>query len=261
MRRATNAFGIALVLAALVLWECLVRLGDFPRWLLPGPLLVARALREQAGPLLWHTLHTLKAAALGTLLSVGSGILFGVLIHIWPLLRLNLYPLLVASQTVPTLVIAPLLTLWFGFGILPKVILVGLSCFFPITVGVIDGLRAADPELLALARSMDAKPARVFWRIRWPAALPYLFTGLRVALTYAVIATVVAEWMGADAGLGVYLTRSSHSYLTDRVFAAIIVIAGLSLLLFWGVNRLSTALLPWQSGQDRSTNGLRRNDD
>jgi ABC-type nitrate/sulfonate/bicarbonate transport system permease component len=231
----------------MVLWEVLVRWLELPPWLLPGPVRIMGAGRDTAELLVWHTLHTLKAAALGTALAVGGGLVFGVLIHTLPVLRFNLYPLLVASQTVPTLVVAPLLTLWFGYGILPKVLLVGLACFFPVTVGVIDGLEAADQELVALARTMGASPARLFWKIRWPSSLPSLFTGLRVAITYSIIATVVAEWMGADAGLGVYLTRASHSYLTDRVFAAIVVISALSLLLFWAVNRLAAMAIPWYS--------------
>lgn len=251
MRPGARLRGVILGLAVFALWELAVRLARVPRWLLPGPGAILRAAYETAGPLALHTLQTLKAAALGTLVSIAAGVSFGLLIHALPVLRLNLYPLLVASQSVPTLVIAPLLTLWFGFGILPKVILVGLACFFPVTVGAIDGLGAADPELIALARAMDARPARIFRHIRWPAALPSVFTGLRVALTYAVIATVVAEWMGAEAGLGVYLTRSSHSYLTERVFAAVFVISGLSLSLFWGINRLAARLLPWAAGNGR----------
>lgn len=247
MKPGTRLWGLALSAALLAAWEVAVRLTHAPVWLLPGPLRILEAAWETRGLLLWHTLHTLRAAALGTLVAVGSGVAFGVAIHAFPVLRLNLYPLLVASQTVPAIVIAPLLTVWFGFGILPKVILVGLACFFPVAVGVIDGLEAADPELVALARTMDATPARLFWQIRWPSALPAVFTGLRVALTYAVIATVVAEWMGADAGLGVYLTRSSHSYLTDRVFAAIAVISALSLVVFWGVNRAAERVMPWHT--------------
>lgn len=247
MKRAARLWGILGALALLAVWEGAVRLSDAPVWLLPGPSRILAAAWDTRELLFSHTLHTLRAAALGTLVAVGAGVAFGVLIHALPALRLNLYPLLVASQTVPTIVIAPLFTLWFGFGILPKVLLVGLACFFPVAVGVIDGLEAADPELVALARTMDATPVRLFWQIRWPSALPAFFTGLRVALTYAVIATVVAEWMGADAGLGVFLTRSSHSYLTDRVFAAILVISGLSLLLFWSVNWAARRVMPWHA--------------
>lgn len=247
MKRATKLWGLLGILAFLLAWEGAVRVSQAPVWLLPGPWRILTAAWETRALLFSHTLHTLRAAALGTLVAVGAGVAFGILIHAFPALRLNLYPLLVASQTVPAIVIAPLFTLWFGFGILPKVLLVGLACFFPVVVGVVDGLEATDPELVALARTMDATPARLFWRIRWPAALPAFFTGLRVALTYAVIATVVAEWMGAEAGLGVFLTRSSHSYLTDRVFAAILVISGLSLFLFWGVDWAARRVMPWHA--------------
>ena len=160
------------------------------------------------------------------------------------ILRSTLYPLLVASQSLPTIVVAPLLVLWFGFG-MPKVLLVVLACFFPICVGVVDGLSSVDVELVDLAKSMGARNWRMFWKIRWPASLPSIFTGIRVSATYAIIATVVSEWMGSQKGLGVYLTRSSHSFLTDRVFAVLFVIAGLSMAIFSGVNFLARKAAPW----------------
>lgn len=240
--------GLALLLIAAS--EAIVRAFGVPKWLFPAPSDVARAFVDTFPLLVVHTSATLSAALIGMTASATAGLALGILVFSWRPLRSTLYPLLVASQSLPTVVVAPLLVLWFGFGTLPKVLLVVLACFFPICVGVVDGLSSVDQELVDLACGMGAKPSRLFWKVRWPAALPSVFTGIRVSATYAIIATVVSEWMGSQKGLGVYLTRSSHSFLTDRVFAVLIVIAGLSMLIFAGVDLLARRAAPWYYGKE-----------
>lgn len=235
------AFAAASLLAA----ELIVRAFDIEPWIFPSPSAVFAALYDTAPLLLEHSLATVQAALLGIAASLAAGLMLGFLVFSSGFLRSTLYPALVASQSLPTIVVAPLLLLWFGFGILPKVMLVVISCFFPICVGTVDGLSSVDQELVELAKGMGAKPSRLFWRVRWPAALPHIFTGIRVSATYAVIATVVSEWMGSQMGLGVYLTRSSHSFRTDRVFAVLVIIALLSMGLFTLVNAISRGLSPW----------------
>ena len=225
--------------------EAVVRGFSIEPWIFPAPSTVLIALYETAPLLMQHTLATLGAASLGMAASLVAGLALGYMVFSSGFLRGTLYPALVASQSLPTIVVAPLLILWFGFGTLPKVLLVVLACFFPISVGVVDGLSSVDPELVEMAKGMDAKPSRLFWRIRWPAALPHIFTGIRVSATYAIIATVVSEWMGSQMGLGVYLTRSSHSFRTDRVFAVLVIITILSMGLFSLVNYISRRLSPW----------------
>lgn len=236
------------ILAALLLImavEAVVRAFAIEPWIFPAPSAVFAALYETAPLLMQHTLATLGAAALGMAASLVAGLALGYMVFSSGFLRSTLYPALVASQSLPTIVVAPLLILWFGFGALPKVLLVVLACFFPISVGVVDGLSSVDSELVEMAKGMDAKPSKLFWKLRWPAALPHIFTGIRVSATYAIIATVVSEWMGSQKGLGVYLTRSSHSFRTDRVFAVLVIITILSMGLFSLVNYVSRRLSPW----------------
>lgn len=239
--------------AAILVLEVALRFFSVPAWIFPAPSAVARAMLNNWRLLLDHTGATLKAAAIGMVASTAAGLALGYLVFSYGFLRKILYPALVASQSLPTIVVAPLLILWFGFGALPKVLLVVLACFFPICVGVVDGLSSVDQELVELANGMGAKPARLFRLIRWPAALPHIFTGIKVSATYAVIATVVSEWMGSQKGLGVYLTRSSHSFMTDRVFAALVIISALSMGLFQLVNVVSRKLSPWYYRKESDT--------
>ena len=239
--------------AAFIVLEAALRFFSVPAWIFPAPSAVARAILDTWRLLLDHTGATLKAAAIGMVASAAAGLALGYLVFSCGFLRKVLYPALVASQSLPTIVVAPLLILWFGFGALPKVLLVVLACFFPICVGVVDGLSSVDQELVELANGMGAKPARLFRLIRWPAALPHIFTGIKVSATYAVIATVVSEWMGSQKGLGVYLTRSSHSFMTDRVFAALVIISALSMGLFQLVNVVSRKLSPWYYRKESDT--------
>lgn len=235
----------ALFVLLLVIWEVVVRILNTPNWLLPGPsqvLLATWATRE----LLWmHTGQTLYETWLGLGLALVTGLLLAFAIDLAPLLRRTLYPLLVASQTVPIIAIAPLLIVWFGFGVLPKVIIVALVCFFPIAVNTADGLRSVDPDLVSLLRSMGANLWQVFLKARLPASLPLFFTGVKIAVTYAVIGAVIGEWVGASGGLGIFMLRSQHSYLVDQVFAAIMVVSLLSIAMFLAVTALERALLPW----------------
>ncbi|MGQ9674476.1 MAG: ABC transporter permease [Chloroflexota bacterium] len=244
-RRNAVVAPAALFALLLVVWETVVRILNTPNWLLPGPsqiLLAAWETRE----LLWmHSGQTLYETWLGLALALVAGLLLAFAIDSAPLLRRTLYPLLVASQTVPIIAIAPLLIVWFGFGVLPKVIIVALVCFFPIAVNTADGLRSVDPDLVSLLRSMGANRRQVFLKARLPASLPLFFSGLKIAVTYAVIGAVIGEWVGASRGLGIFMLRSQHSYLVDQVFAAIMIVSLLSITMFLAVTTLERALLPW----------------
>ena len=173
------------------------------------------------------------------------GVVCGALIDFSPWLRRALYPLLVASQTIPIIIIAPLLVLWFGFGLVSKSIVVLLVCFFPIVVALADGLRSADPELIKLFRAFGAGPLRIFWSVRLPGALPSLFSGVRIAIAYSVIGAIFGEYVGASAGLGFYMQLKQHSFSTAGVLAAIVVTALLSVALFASVALVERLALPW----------------
>jgi len=236
---------LLLILMLLVAWQVLTWLMKVPKWLLPSPWQIVVAgveARELLGP---HTWQTLKETWVGLGLAVTVGLGLALVIDFSSLLRRTVYPLLVASQTVPILALAPLLIIWFGYGILPKVIVVALVCFFPIVVSTADGLRVADPELIALLRAMGANRRQIFLKVRVPGALPSFFSGFKIAITYSVVGAVIGEWVGASRGLGIFMIRSSKSFLTDRVFAAIAVTSLLSIVMFAAVMLLERSLLPW----------------
>jgi ABC-type nitrate/sulfonate/bicarbonate transport system permease component len=236
---------LLLILLLLVAWQLLTWLLDVPKWLLPSPWQIVVAgveARDLLGP---HTWQTLKETWVGLGLAVALGLGLALVIDLSSLLRRTVYPLLVASQTVPILALAPLLIIWFGYGILPKVIVVALVCFFPIVVSTADGLRVADPDLIALLRAMGANKRQMFLKVRVPGALPSFFSGFKIAITYSVVGAVIGEWVGASRGLGIFMIRSSKNFLTDRVFAAIAVTSLLSIVMFAAVMLLERSLLPW----------------
>ena len=235
------------VLAVLLLavWEALVRWFALPAWLLPAPSQIVLTFVDQLAVLRGHVGATLVETALGMVLSllVGFGLAFAI--DAAPLVRRALYPLLVASQTVPIVAIAPLLVIGLGFGLLPKVLVVALVTFFPIVVNTVDGLQSADRDAVRLFQAMNANRWQTLRLLRIPAALPAICTGLKLAVTYSVIGAVFAEWIGANAGLGVYIARSLRAFRTDQVFVAAFVTALLSIVLFLLTAALERKLTPW----------------
>ena len=217
-----------------------------PRWFLPPPSAVASALVTSRGTLLHHTSVTLEEVALGFLLSFVLGVAFALAIASSNIVERAFYPFVIASQAIPIIALAPILLIWFGYGMTPKVIVVALICFFPIVVNTVDGLRSVDPELIDLLRSMGASNWTTYRVVRIPSSLPYLFSGTRIAAAVSVIGALIGEWVGSSAGLGYYMIRSAGQFATDKVFAAVLISALLGLLLFGMVSLLERLLLPWQ---------------
>lgn len=252
IRLSASSWPLA-ALPALVLvggWEGFVRAASVDPVFLPAPSRVLRATWESAGLLSLHGRQTLLEAVLGLGLALLAGVFFGVLVELSPLLRRSIYPLLVISQTIPMIALAPLLVIWFGFGIAPKLLVVALVCFFPLAVAMADGLASAEPDTVRLLRSMGASRAQLFFKVRLPQSLPYLFSGAKIAVTYAIIGAIFGEWVGAYEGLGIFMQRAKSSFRTDLVFAAILVTSLLSVGLFGLVALLERAMLPWH---DRAT--------
>jgi len=236
----------ALLLAALVAaWEGWVLLRHTPAYVLPSPGRVAGAFADAAPLLPAHVAATAAEAAAGLVVGAVAGVAIAVLVVSVPLARRVLEPLLVASQTVPMIVLAPLLVLWFGIGTTPKVVVVALITFFPVAVSTSAGLAGADPELLDLVRSMGADPTAVLRTVRLPAAVPAFFSGLRIAAAYAVAGAVVGELVAAEHGLGVFINRSRSSFRVDRIFVAVVIVAVLSALLFALVGLAGRLAAPW----------------
>jgi ABC-type nitrate/sulfonate/bicarbonate transport system permease component len=236
----------ALLAALFVAWEVYVSASDINVVTLPAPSRILDAGYTNRA-LLWdHSLVTLKETVLGLAVSICFGVALALIIDAWGVARRALYPLLVGSQTIPVVVIAPLMILWFGFELTPKIIVVTLYTFFPITVAFASGLAATSPEALVLMQTLGAGRLKTLLVLKVPQALPYLFTGLRIAVTYAMVGAVFAEWSGAREGLGIYVLLMKNSFRTDMVFAAVFLIALLSLALFVLVGAVEKAVVRWR---------------
>jgi ABC-type nitrate/sulfonate/bicarbonate transport system permease component len=237
---------LLIVLALFVAWELYVEVSGISRVTLPAPSRVLEAAWRNRDLLAENGVVTLQEAILGLAVSITLAVALALVLDAIPAVRRGLYPLLVGSQTLPVVVIAPLFVLWFGFGMTPKVLVVTLYTFFPITVAFASGLAAADPEARMLMRTLGASRWQTLRLLQVPQALPYFFTGLRIAVTYAMVGAVFAEWSGATSGLGNYVLLMRNSFRTDMVLAAIFVIAALSLLLFLLVGVIEKLVVRWR---------------
>ncbi len=230
----------------IVLWEVAVRVAKTPEYRLPAPSAIVVEIIDSWEVLLGHTAVTAYETVLGFLLGIAAACLFALaMVSIKPFEKIFM-PFAVVSQTIPLVALAPLLAIWFGFGILPKIILTVLVVFFPIAVNVTDGLKAVDPDLLEMMKGMGATKRQVFMKLRVPTAAPYFFTGLKISAAYAVMGAVISEWTGASKGLGIYMTRAMSSFKTAALFAAIAIIAILSILLFKLIRLLENKIITWK---------------
>jgi NitT/TauT family transport system permease protein len=236
-------------IAAVVVWEAAVRGLRLPEYLLPAPSAALAALVTEWRYLLLHTWVTAQEILWGFALAVAVGIPTAMAIVYSPALERSLYPLLVASQSVPKIAIAPLLIFWAGIGLFPKVLVAFLISFFPIIIDTVVGLRSVEPEMLSLARSMGASERRIFTKIRFPTALPNIFAGLKVAVTLAVVGAIVGEFIQADRGLGYALLQANAMLNTRLAFAAILILGAMGVALFLLVDWLERLLLPWHASQ------------
>ncbi|MFC4808543.1 ABC transporter permease [Paenibacillus sp. GCM10023250] len=226
----------AIVMAALLLlWQGAVWLFGTEAYVLPAPSAIAKQAMDSAPLLAHHMRATLGITLLGFGIGAAAGFLIAALLHVLPWVRAGFYPLLVLSQNVPVMAIGQLLVLWFGFGALPRVILIALVTFFPIAVATMTGLSKSDGKLYDYMRMIGASRSQLFWRLELPGAVPHLFSGLKIAASYAVISAIYAEAIGADSGLGYFMLIAQHGFETAKVFAAIGVIVLLSLALFGAI--------------------------
>jgi NitT/TauT family transport system permease protein/putative hydroxymethylpyrimidine transport system permease protein len=242
---------LAIVLALIGAWELAARLDVLAEglhiepFLVPAPSDIASSLWSDRGLLADNGWVTLKEVLGGFALSVVTGTTFAVVLHLWPTLRRAVYPLLVASQTIPIVVIAPILVVWLGFGIGPKLVIIALICFFPITVNTLDGLGSVDPDLVKMFRTLDASRWQTLRRVEAPTALPHFFSGAKIAVAIAVIGAVFGEWAGSSAGLGHLIQQASAQLQTARTFAAVAVLSALAILLFALLEALERRVAWW----------------
>jgi ABC-type nitrate/sulfonate/bicarbonate transport system permease component len=226
----------ALLLAALLgLWQLAASTGalkdalNLQSFLVPSPVEVAEALWDNRSLLAENAWVTLREMFFGILAAIVVGVGFAVLMHRWRVMRDAAYPLIVASQTIPIVVISPILVTWFGYGIAPKVVIIALVCFFPLTINALDGLRAVEPEAVKMMRSLDASRWQLFRRVEAPTALPHVFTGAKIAVVIAPIGAVFAEWAGSSAGLGHLIQSDTANFEVARQFATVAVLSAMAL--------------------------------
>jgi NitT/TauT family transport system permease protein/putative hydroxymethylpyrimidine transport system permease protein len=255
MTRVRQALPAALLLAALIgIWELYVDLhGSTFSLVLPAPHQVAKALFTDRGLLWSNFLVTAKEVLLGIVLATILGFVLAVSIHFSPTLRRAAYPLLVASQAVPVVILAPVLAFWLGFGLVPKLLVIALVSFFSIVVTTTAGFAAVDPDLLKLMRTFDASRLRTFWHVELPTALPGVFTGAKIAVAVSVIGAVFAEWNGSNSGLGYVILQSLPQLLAARGVAAVVILSLFAIALFSLLALAERVALPWvyRAGEDR----------
>jgi len=243
---------LLLVAALIGAWQVATSTGaiadalDLESFLVPSPAEIAESLWQNRALLAENAWVTLREILLGFGCALLAGLGCAVLLHLSTVLRHAAYPLLVASQTIPIVVIAPILVVWFGYGIAPKLLIVALICFFPIAVNTLDGLRSVDPDAIKMMRTLDASRWQVFRRVEAPTALPFLFSGARIAAAVAPIGAVFAEWAGSSSGLGHLILQDNAQLETARMFAAVFVLAAIALALFGLLALAERRVVPWR---------------
>lgn len=231
-----SLYPILTFLAIIIVWQVMVEIKDIPQYILPTPIDIIKVFITDYQNLFDNTLVTLYETILGFILALVVALTLGIIMDFVSVIRKSLYPILVVSQTIPTITIAPLLIIWFGFEALPKILMVALTCFFPILISFVDGLENIDKDYLNLFKTMKSSKLQTFIHLKLPMSMDKLFSGIKISVTYMVVAATVAEWLGGTQGLGVYMVRAKSAYALDKVFASTIIVVVLSLIFVGLVN-------------------------
>lgn len=252
LQSITNKSAPVIALAVIVfIWYICCDKEVVPAYMLPSPRDVFTAFFDNFTVMMQQAAVTLQEACYGLLIGVALAFITATLMDRFNFLYKALYPILVITQTIPTIAIAPLLVLWMGFGMAPKITLVVITTFFPIAIGLLDGYRSVDKDAVNLMRAMGANRLQIFRYVKLPNATGSFFSGLRISASYAVVGAVVSEWLGGFEGLGVYMTRVKKAYAFDRMFAVIVFISVISLLLMALVGLLQRLAMPWEAESKR----------
>lgn len=238
-------FPFIFFISLLLLWEILSRSGAVPAFILPAPSKIIISLVTGFSSMQFHILITLYEAFAGFMIAIALSFLIAVLMDSLYGFKKTVYPLLIISQTLPIIILAPLFVIWFGYGYTPKLVIVILICFFPVTISLMQSLSSVDRELIDLLRSMGSSKYQIYKYVKLPASMTGFFSGLKIAATYSIMGATIGEWVGGKNGLGVYMIRAKQSFATDRVFAAILVITVLSILLLKLIEYIEAKTMPW----------------
>ena len=231
-----SLYPILTFLAIIIVWQAVVEIKYIPQYILPTPIDIIKVFITDYQNLFDNTLVTLYETILGFILALLVALTLGIIMDFVSVIRKCLYPILVVSQTIPTITIAPLLIIWFGFEALPKILMVALTCFFPILISFVDWLENIDKDYLNLFKTMKSSKLQTFIHLKLPMSIDKLFSGIKISVTYMVVAATVAEWLGGTKGLGVYMVRAKSAYALDKVFASTIIVVVLSLIFVGLVN-------------------------
>lgn len=246
---------IIFILILLSLWEVVVRAGGIEKYIMPAPSDVINVLISDSKAMIPHIKATLYEGFVGFLAAIVIAIILAIIMDMVPLVKKALYPVLVISQTIPTIALAPLFIIWFGFGYLPKIIVVIIVCFFPIVISIVDGLEGVDEDLINHFKLMGASKLNIFIHLKLPYGMINFFSGMRIAATYSIMGAVIGEWLGGDKGLGVYMTRARSAYALDKMFASIVIIVIISMAIFALVSIMEKIFTPWNNKK----NSIKRN--
>jgi ABC-type nitrate/sulfonate/bicarbonate transport system permease component len=234
------------IVVLLVVWQVIVVVRQVPGYILTTPVRIGQALVGDFPLIAYHLQVTIYESLVGFGLSIGLAFILAVLMDGFSAVKKTLYPILVISQTVPIIALAPLFIIWFGFGILPKIIIVVIVCFFPIAISLVDGMDGVDDDYLKLFETMKATKTQTMLHLKLPFSMGAFFSGLKIAATYMIMSAVIGEWLGGDRGIGVYMLRAKNAYALDRVFASILVIVLLSVVLISIIDGIGKRVLKWQ---------------
>lgn len=240
-----NLYSLLFFLILVAIWEVFSRTAAIPTYILPPPSIIIYNLFTNLAFMGHHILVTLYETLAGFAISVILGIIIAILMDGLPFVKKVIYPLLITSQTIPIITLAPLFIIWFGYGYLPKIIIVVLICFFPISISLLQSLGSVDIELINLLKSMGAGRYQIYKIVKLPASLPGLFSGLKIAATYSIMGATIGEWVGGKDGIGIYMLRAKYSFATEKVFGAIIIITILSISLLKLIEFIENKSMPW----------------
>ncbi|MGG7142641.1 ABC transporter permease [Clostridium nigeriense] len=246
---------IIFLIILLIIWEGIVRGGGIEKYIMPAPTDIIKVLISDFKTMIPHILATLYEGVVGFIVAIGLSIILAIIMDMVPLIKKALYPVLVISQTIPTIALAPLFIIWFGFGALPKIIVVVIVCFFPIVISIVDGLEGVDKDLINHFKLMGASKLNIFVHLKLPYGMINFFSGMRIAATYSIMGAIIGEWLGGDKGLGVYMTRARSAYALDKMFAAIVIIVAISMGIFILVSVIEKIFTPWNNEKRKNTKG------
>ena len=236
---------IIFTLSLIAIWELIIKVFKIEKYIMPAPSDVVKALYINFEAMIPHIMATLYESIVGFIIAILLALVLSIIMDLLPIVKKAIYPVFIISQTVPIIALAPLFIIWFGFGALPKIIVVVIVCFFPIVISISDGLEAVDKDLINHFKLMGASKLKRFFHLKLPYGIINFFSGLRIAATYSIMGAVIGEWLGGDKGLGVYMTRARSTYALDRMFASIVVIVFMSMIMFYIIGKIENLLTPW----------------